>query len=125
MKIGAVLSSTTIVWTKFVAKPLQSVNVYVLVIIKGFPLQPLPPLFVSETVTVTVPLQLSVTSVTKLISATGISDVHCKSKMSDGAIPVGGVVSSIVKVCTQFWALPSQSVKVYVYVAFPSQVVSV
>ena len=76
------------------------------------PLQPLPSLFVSETDIVTVPPQLSATLVTKLMSASGISEVHCKSKISDGAIPVGGLVSSIVKVCTQLCVFPSQSVKV-------------
>ena len=62
----------------------------------GFPLQPEASLLESETITFTVPLQLSVSSIIALISAVGMSAIHCKPVISVGAVAVGAIVSSIV-----------------------------
>ena len=61
----------------------------------GVLIAPDPPLLVSATVTVTVPLQLSASSVIRFTSATGISEIH-SMVTSAGAVPVGAIVSSIV-----------------------------
>ena len=78
----------------------------------GLPLHPVAPLLVSATVTVTAPPQLSASSVTAVISATGTSAIHCNPVISAGAVPVGAVVSSTVIVCTKLVVKPPQSVKV-------------
>ena len=94
-KTGAVLSSAVIVCTKSVVFPAQSVNVKVLVTIYGLPKHPIPPLFISATVTVTPPEQLSASSVIAVTSANGIAVMHWSVK-SAGVVPVGAMLSSIV-----------------------------
>ena len=54
------------------------------------------PLFTSATVTVTAPKQLSASSVTAAISATGTLEIHCKPVILAGSVPVGAVKSSTV-----------------------------
>ena len=75
-------------------------------------MQPEASLFVSATVTVTSPRQLSTSVVISNILATGSSALHCKPVMFAGALPVGGVVSSTVMVCTNLVSFPPQSAKV-------------
>ena len=95
-RTGAMLSSTVMVCTKVVLFPAQSVKVYVLVTIYGFPLQPEAPLLVSATVILTVPKQLSVTFVKSDVFAIGISVLHCRFVILAGTVAVGALVSSIV-----------------------------
>ena len=59
------------------------------------PEHPVPPLFASATVTTTEPEQLSASSETDVIFATGTSAIHWNVKFP-GAVPVGAMLSSIV-----------------------------
>ncbi len=103
--VGAVMSSTVIVWTQVEVLPQLSVAMYVRVMILGQ-----LPLHISLTkVTAGVP-QLSV-AVTRLVSGAGTSLMHSKVR-SAGQVICGGVMSSTVIVCAHVAVFPQLSVAI-------------